>query len=120
MLAPRKIVLPVVVGVWVITALAATYTWVLVQGISITLNFRQAEDDSTIPLAGVTSSFLRFHLLGVALVLAIVGYGVRLLRLAEADVAQLAWYASLSVSLAAFWQTWAMLADSCFNALFHP
>jgi len=120
MLAPRKVIVPVVVGVWVVTALTAIYTWVLVQGIGITLNFREAGDDSTIPLAGVTSSFLRFHLLGVVLGLAIVGYGVRLLRQAEADAAHLAWYASLSVSLAAFWQTWAMLADTCFNALFHP
>jgi hypothetical protein len=120
MLAPRNVILPVVVGVWVITALVATYTWLLVQGISITLNFFQAGRDITIPLAGVTSAFLRFHLLGVALVLVIVGCGVRLLCQSEASAAHLAWYASLSVSLAAFWQTWAMLADRCFLWQFHP
>ena len=119
MLAPRNVILPVVVGVWIVTALAATYTWVLVQGISITLNFFQAGSDRTIPIAGITTAFLRFHLLGAVLGLAIVGYGVCLLRLAEASAAHLAWYASLSVSLVAFWQTWAMLAESCFNATFH-
>jgi flagellar biosynthesis protein FlhB len=120
MLAPRKIVLPVVAGVWIVTTLAAIYTWVLVQGISISLDFLQPENGSAIPLAGITRVFLRFHLVGVVPALVIFGYGVRLVRPTEASVAHLAWYASLSVSLVAFWQTCAMLADRCYIASFFP
>ena len=119
MLVPRKIVLPVVIGVWIVTTLAVIYAWILFQGISIYLQYHLTpEGDSMIPLAGITRAFLRFHLGGGILGLAILGYGIRLIRPAEASAANLTWYSSLSVSLVAIWQMWAMLADRCFIEAF--
>ena len=114
----KTVVAPVVIGVWVVTALAATYTCAMLPWFTDYCEFYRS--GSAVQLAGVTGAFLRCHLVGVPLGLAIVGYGVRLLRPAETSTAHLAWYASVSVSLVAVWQTWAMLAERSLYVLLFP
>jgi hypothetical protein len=46
-------------------------------------NHYQTSSGGAIQLAGITRAFLRFHLVGVPLGLAILGYGIQLLRPGE-------------------------------------
>ena len=114
----RKVALPVVIGVSVITVLVATYTCAMLPWFRDYCDYYQSS--GAIRLAGVTSAFLRLHLVGLPLGLFIIGYGVRLLRPAETSAAHLAWYASVSVTLGALWQVWAMLAERSLYALLFP
>jgi len=115
---PRKVALPVVIGVCVITVLVATYTCAMLPWFRDYCDYYQSS--GTIRLAGIARAFLSLHLVGVPFGLFIIGYGVRLLRPAETSAAHLAWYASVSVGFAAFWQVWAMLAERSLYALLFP
>ena len=118
MSAPRIVALPVVGGVGVVIALVATYTCAMLPWLTDYCEFYQR--GNAVQLAGITRAFLRLHLIGVPLGLAILGYGVRLLWPAETSAAHLAWYASVSVSIAAVWQTWAMLVERSLYVLLFP
>src|ERR1035437_5096703 len=120
MLSPRKVVLPVVVGVWIVTTVAAAYTWAMVQQFTVYCDFFLAGASRAMQLPGITGAYLRFHLARVPIGLAIFGYGFCLLRRSETSAAHLAWYASVSVSLAAVWQAWAMLAERFLYLLLLP
>ena len=115
---PRKIAVPVVTAVCVITTLAAIYTCAMLPWLTDCCDFYQSGNATQ--LAGITRAFLRFHLVGVPLGLVILGYGVRLLRPPETSAANLAWYASVSVTVVAVWQTWAMLAERSLYVLLFP
>ncbi len=118
MSVPRKVALPVVIGVWVVTTLFAAYTLAMLPWFTDYCNFYQ--NSSAVQLAGITRAFLHFHLGGVPLGLAILGYGIRLLRPAETSAVHLLWYVSVSVSIAAVWMTWAMLAERSLYELLFP
>lgn len=120
MSVPRKVVVPVVIGVWVLTALVAIYICAMLPWFTDYCDFCQTQNGGAFQLAGIATAFLRFHLIGVPLGLVILGYGVHLLRPAETNAAQLAWYASVSVSLAAVWQTVALLAERSLYELLFP
>jgi hypothetical protein len=116
--SPRKVAPPVVIGVCAITVLVATYTCAMLPWFRDYCAYYQSS--GAIRLAGVTRAFLRLHLVGVPLGLFVIGYGIRLLRPLQTSATHLAWYASVSVSLAAFWQVWAMLAERSLYVLLFP
>ena len=118
MTAPRPIIVPVIAGVWVLLALTAAYTCAMFPQFAQYSDYYQS--GGAIQPAGIATAFVRFHLVGVPLGLAILGYGLRLLLRAETSAAHLAWYASLSVSLVAVWQLWAWLAERSINVLSLP
>jgi hypothetical protein len=118
MSVPRSVTLPAVIGVWVVTGLVATYSCVMLPWFVDYCDFYQTR--SAVQFGGVTKAFLRFHLIGVPLSLCIFGYGIRIIRSLETNAAHLAWYCSASLSLAAFWQTWALLAERSLYSLLFP
>src|SRR5688500_13504244 len=97
---PRKVVAPVVIVVWVITALVAGYTCAV---LSWLFGYRPYLGTS-----GIFEWFVRSHSVSVPLGLAVVGFGIRLLCLSETSVVHLAWYSSVGISLAAAWLTWVL------------
>lgn len=116
----RKVVAPVVIGIWVLTALVALYVCAMLPWFTDYCDFYQTRGDGTYRLAGIATAFLRFHLIGVPLGLTILGCGVNLLRLKETNSAHLAWYVSVSVSLLAIYQTSALLAERSLYELLFP
>jgi len=115
----RKVAAPLVASIWVIVALVAIYSYAMLPWFMDYCDFYSRRSGS-LQLAGITSAFERFHLAGIPVGLAILGYGVRLLRKSELSVSHLAWYISVSVSAAAVWQTWAMLAERSLYELLFP
>lgn len=109
-----------VIGVWILTALVAIYTCAMLPWFKDYCDFYQTQSDGAVQLAGIATAFLRFHLIGVPVGLAILGYGVHLIRLTEASAPHLAWYMSVSVSLAAVWQTGVFLVERSLYVLLFP
>jgi hypothetical protein len=115
----RKVVLPVVTGVWFVTMLVAVYTFAMLPWFFEYYDFYQ---DSTrgFEHAAISVAFHRWYPAGVPLVLGILGCGGWLLRAPETGAARLAWYASASLSLALAWLVWVVLVERTFYGLLFP
>jgi hypothetical protein len=122
---PRSVTLPVVVGVWFITLLVTFYTCSMLPWFRDYYEYyltRGADGFEYSPFgpAGLATIFHRSYLVGIPLCLAVLGYGVRLLRPAQLAAAHVAWYAAFSFCLAALWLVWVLLVERGFYELLFP
>ena len=83
-------------------------------------DYFQEQAHNSIQYGTVAEVFHGYYLVGVPVGLGIIGYGVQLLRCAERRAEHVAWYAVLSVSLAASWFVWTLLAERTLYALLFP
>ena len=116
----RKVVLPVVCGVWITTLSVAGYTWAMLPWFLHYYDYFQGQANNSIDYGTVTDLFHGCYLVGVPFALCIIGYGVQLLRCAERRADHVAWYAVLSLSLAVSWFVWTLLAERTLYALLFP
>jgi hypothetical protein len=116
---PRRVVLPVVTGVCLVTLLVAAYTFAMLPWFTDYYDFYQ-NSSRGFEHAAISRAFHLCYPAGGPLVLGILGCGGWLLRSPEVGAAWLAWYASASVSLALAWLTWVLLVERTFYGLLFP
>jgi hypothetical protein len=115
----RKVVLPIVTGVCLVTLLVGVYTLAMLPWFTDYYDFYQNSMRGFEHAAIAKASHLCYPA-GGPLVLCILGCGGWLLRSPEVSAARLAWYASASVSLALAWLTWILLVERTFYGLLFP
>ena len=116
----RKVTLPVVCGVWIITLLIAGYTSAMLPSFLDYYDHFQRQANNSIDYGTVTEMFHGYYLVGVPVGLCVIGYGAQLLRGAERSAAHVAWYAVLSMSMAMSWFVWTLLAQQTLYDLLFP
>jgi hypothetical protein len=116
----RKVAVPLILAVWVVIALVALYSFAILPWFIDYCDFYSRSLGGSFQLAVLPRAFARFHLAGIPLGLAIFGYGFRLLVKSDLNASHPAWYISVTVSVAAGWQMWAMLAERSLYELLFP
>ena len=115
----RRAIVPVVCGVAALVLLVAGYTCAILPWF---LNYFDYYTDAPNGFAFPASTriFGAYHLGGVPIGLAVIGYGAYLLRPAERRVDHVLWYAGMSLSLAVAWLLWTMLVVRRLYELLFP
>jgi hypothetical protein len=115
----RKAIAPVICGVAAVTLLAAGYTCAILPWFLDYFDYYTGTPNN-VAFPFSTRLFRQFYMGGVPIGLCVLGYGVHLLRPAERRLEHVLWYAALSLSLAALWLAWTLLAERSFYELFFP
>ncbi len=115
---PRRVVLPIVIGVWGLSALVGVYTAVLIPW--FTEYYMNYKPGAFLHTTFFISSY-PYYCPAAAMVAIIIGvYGFIILRRTDQKRENVAWFMSVSLMLAGAWLVWTMAVERSFYLLSLP